>query len=79
MVLGSVEYSYPIWTIINAQLFLDAGTVSHDVFKYFDTSDLKYGYGVAFQLWNEEGVMSDFTIAHSEEGFRFYLGINKSL
>lgn len=79
MVLGSVEYSYPIWTIINAQLFLDAGTVSHNVFKYFDISDLKYGYGVAFQLWNEEGVMSDFTIAHSEEGFRFYLGINKSL
>lgn len=79
MVLSSIEYSYPIWQIINTQLFFDIGTVSHNVLKNFNKDDLKYGYGVGFQLWNAEGVTSEFSIAHSEDGIRFYLGINKSL
>ena len=79
MVLSSIEYIYPIWQIINTQLFFDVGTVSHNVFKELNSDDLKYGYGVGFQLWNAEGVTSEFSVANSEDGIRFYLGINKSL
>lgn len=76
MVLGSIEYIYPIWEKINAHLFFDTGTVASDIFKQFDTSRLKNGYGVGFSLWNEEGVLGDFAVAHSKEGFRFYLELN---
>lgn len=79
MVLGSVEYIYPIWQKINAHLFFDSGTVASDMFKDFDSSNLKNGYGIGFSMWNYEEVLSDFTIAHSNEGFRFYLELNISL
>lgn len=79
MVLGSIEYIYPIWAKINAHLFFDTGTVASDMFKDFDTSNLKNGYGIGFSMWNNEEVLSDFTIAHSKEGFRFYLELNISL
>lgn len=79
MVLGSIEYRYPIWQIINTHLFVDGGTVANDIFKDFSVNDLKWGFGIGFQIWNMEGIISDFAIARSRDGTRFYLGLNTSL
>jgi outer membrane protein assembly factor BamA len=79
MVLGSVEYIYPIWEKINAYFFLDAGTVSNNIVDEFDVDNLKYGYGTGFLFWNAEEVITDFSVAHSRDGFRFYLELNVSL
>jgi outer membrane protein assembly factor BamA len=79
MVLGSIEYIYPIWEPVNAHLFWDMGTVASDIFKDFETSKLKNGYGIGFTAWDNEGTIGDFRIAYSTEGFRFYLDLNISL
>ncbi len=79
MVLGSMEYIYPIWQVINAQIFLDGGMVAQNIPDEFNLDRMKIGYGVGFQYWSIEEVVFDFNIARSEDGFRFYLGLNKSL
>jgi hypothetical protein len=79
MILGSVEYIYPIWERINAHLFFDTGTVSPNILKYFDTAGLKNGYGIGFSVWDNEGILGNFATAHSSDGFRFYLDLNVSL
>lgn len=79
MVLGSLEYIYPIWERINAHLFFDTGTVSPNILKYFNTSNLKNGYGIGFSVWNNEGILGSLAVAHSRDGFRFYLDLNVSL
>ena len=79
MVLGSLEYIYPIWEKMNAHLFFDTGTVASNIFRYFDTADLKNGYGIGFSVWDNEGILGNFTVAHSSDRFRFYLDLNVSL
>ncbi|MFZ0391039.1 MAG: BamA/TamA family outer membrane protein, partial [Calditrichia bacterium] len=76
MILGSIEYRYPVWNIINTYFFLDEGTVANNIFKDLSAKNLKQGYGIGFQMWDAEGVLMDFTIARSREGMRFYLELN---
>ena len=79
MVLGSVEYRYPIWEILDTFLFVDVGQVANDIFKDFSKSDLQYGYGGGIQIWGANGVISSLTLGKSVDGFRFYFGLNREL
>jgi len=79
MVLGSIEYRYPIWTILDAFLFVDAGQVAEDIFKSFSSDKIIFGYGGGIQVWGNEGLVSSLTLGISKDGFRFYFGLNREL
>lgn len=79
MLFGSAEYRYPIWQIMDAFLFVDAGQVAHDIFNDFSISDLQVGYGVGIQIWGREGVISSLAVGKSKDGFRVYFGLNREL
>lgn len=79
LVLGSIEYRYPIWTILVAFLFVDAGQVAGDIFKSFSSDKVIFGYGGGFQIWGNEGLVSSLTLGISKDGFRFYFGLNREL
>lgn len=79
MVLGSIEYRYPIWTILDAFLFVDAGQVALDIFKSFSLDKIIFGYGGGIQVWGNEGLISSLTLGISKDGLRFYFGLNREL
>lgn len=71
--LATLEYRYPVWDIIDAFAFLDAGRVFDDfsndlTFKNWHTD---YGFGV--RVWNSGGVLLRTEVAFSQETTRFYL------
>lgn len=76
MILGSLEYRYPIWHLFDALLFIDAGKVSEDIFAHSLTRGLHYGYGAGIRIWGEKGMIAKIEIAKSRDGFRvsFVLG-----
>ena len=80
MVMGSIEYRYPIWTklpnTVDAFWFLDVGQVANDIFKDIDTDKFKYGYGGGFRVWNDFSESLNLVFAASKEEFRVYLEVN---
>ncbi|MCH8291544.1 BamA/TamA family outer membrane protein [Candidatus Poribacteria bacterium] len=76
MVLGSVEYRYPIHRVVDAMFFVDVGQVAGDIFSDFSTDDLEVGYGGGVRIWGSEGLISTFVVGKSSDGFRFYFGLN---
>jgi outer membrane protein insertion porin family len=76
MVLASVEYRYPIWREVDTVLFADVGQVANDIFSDMSQDDLAYGYGCGFRLHSDEGLVSTFMVGKSEDGFRFYFGLD---
>ncbi|NIX56682.1 MAG: BamA/TamA family outer membrane protein [candidate division Zixibacteria bacterium] len=79
MVLGSIEYRYPIWEILDFFWYVDAGQIASDIFRDFSPSSLVLGYGGGIKIWGKEGIITDLTIARSEDGLRVYLGLNREL
>lgn len=80
MVLGSVEYYYPVWQRLNNTidtfLFVDAGQVARDITKDFDSNDLQIGIGGGFRLLGSEGETLRIMLTRSKEQFRFYFILN---
>ena len=77
MVLGSAEYRYPVWEILDAFLFADAGKVFAD--SKFSDSDWKVGYGFGLEIWGKTDVMTSLALGISEDGLRIYFGLNREL
>lgn len=78
MILGSFEYRYPIWTYLDALLFLDAGQVSEDIFNDFSIQDFHVGYGGGLRVWGEKSMIARFEVGKSKDGFRFYFALFKA-
>ena len=80
MVLGSIEYSYPIWFgregAVDAFLFLDAGQVAENIFKDLRSEDLQVGYGFGLRFSGNLAEALRITVGKSKERFRFYLDLN---
>jgi outer membrane protein assembly factor BamA len=76
MILGSLEYRYPIWQLLDAVLFADAGKVADDIFDEFNTKDFHVGYGGGIRLWGPGGLITKFEIGKSKDGIRLYLVLN---
>ena len=76
MVLASAEYRYPIWRMADAILFVDVGQVAHDIFNDLSSDNFEVGYGGGIRFWGEEGLITSFVIGKSDDGFRFYFGLN---
>ena len=76
MVLGSLEYRYPIWAKADAILFVDVGQVAEDIFNDLSTDNFEVGYGGGVRIWGKEGLVTSFVIGKSSDGFRVYFGLN---
>ncbi len=81
MVLGSIEYRYPLWRFwnehgIDVALFTDAGKVFHDLPTEFSFEDYEIGYGFGFRLWSMKGLTSKLEFSWSEDDFRVYYTLN---
>lgn len=79
LVLGSLEYRYPIWEFADAYLFGDAGQVGFDLSEEFSLSDLHSGIGGGLRVWSADGLISNLALAKSSEGYRFYFSLNQQL
>lgn len=77
MLLGSIEYRYPIWRLMDASIFIDAGQVSQNIFKKLSRYDFHIGYGGSLNLWGDDRLMAQLTIGRSEDMTRFYFSMNK--
>ena len=77
--LGSIEYRYPIYNLIDAMLFIDAGKVSSNIFDNFSGDEMHTGYGGGFNIWGEEGIAIQLLYGKSKEDSRIYLNMNKSI
>lgn len=77
MILGSLEYRYPIWHFFDAVLFVDAGKVSDHIFDDFSTRGLHVGYGGGIRIWGDKGMAAKFEIANSRDGIRLYFVLGK--
>ncbi len=77
MVLGSLEYRYPIWSKgIDALLFLDAGKVSPDIINDNSRNNFNVSYGTGIRIWSPEGLVSKLEIGWSADGMRIHFGLN---
>ena len=77
MVLGSLEYRYPIWFKgIDALLFIDAGKVSPDIINDNSGNNFNISYGTGIRFWGPEGLVSKLEIGWSDDGMRIHFGLN---
>ncbi|HQU72140.1 MAG TPA: BamA/TamA family outer membrane protein, partial [Calditrichia bacterium] len=79
LILGALEYRYPIWDFADLFLFFDGGEVADDVVADFDWQKMVFGYGAGVRVWGANGEFINLMGAFSEDGFRFYLGLNQEL
>ena len=80
MVLGSLEYRYPIWSQwangIDALLFIDAGKVTPDIFNDNLINNFNVSYGTGIRIWSLEGLVLKLEIGWSDDGMRIHFGLN---
>ena len=80
MVLGAVEYRYPLLqkkeSGIDALLFVDGGQVSPNIFKDFAKESFKVGVGGGIRVYGAEGLTAKVELGKSRDGWRFYFVLN---
>jgi len=77
MVLGSLEYRYPIWSRgMDALLFIDAGKITPDIFNDNSGNNFNISYGTGIRIWNRKGLVSKLEIGWSDDGVRIHFGLN---
>jgi len=79
MVLGSLEYRFPLMKRSEKQLgldavyFIDAGQVSQNIFDNFSIKDFHVGFGGGICLFSRNGRILQMLLGKSKDRFRFYL------
>jgi len=77
MVLGSLEYRYPIWFPgIDALFFVDAGKVAPDIFNDNSGNKFNISYGTGIRIRSPKGLISKLEIGRGEDGIRIHFGLN---
>ncbi|MFC1650732.1 BamA/TamA family outer membrane protein [Candidatus Latescibacterota bacterium] len=78
MMLGSLEYRYPIWREwLDAGLFIDAGQVSPNLLERFSGNDFHYGYGGALKVWGKDSRKMQLMVGRSSDMTRYYFSWNE--
>ena len=78
LILGSIEYRYPIWRAIDAGFFIDVGQVSENIFENFSRNDFHTGFGCSLSFWGHNRTIAQLTMGKSREITRYYLSVNKN-
>jgi outer membrane protein assembly factor BamA len=76
MILGSLEYRYPIWRSLSVMLFFDTGQVSSKILEDFTLQKLRFGYGPGLRFQTRDKLLLKMEFGFSEDGFRLYLNVN---
>lgn len=77
--LAAVDYRYPIWDVMDAFIFFEAGHVFNKIGEDFRLSGWRTSYGLGFQIWHPESVLFKTQIAIGAEGVRFYFDLGTQL
>ena len=78
-VFGMAEYRYPIWDVIDAFVFFEAGHVYEKIGDEFSLRGWRTSYGFGFQTWHPESVLARTQVAFGAEGVRFYFELGTQL
>ncbi len=73
----NAEYRYPIWSNVDALVFVDTGQV-FDAFSDVATDRFHWSYGGGLHLLNQKGLSVRFEVAGSSEGLRTILTVDPS-
>ncbi len=76
MLIGSLEYRYPVRRNIDTGLFIDAGQVSSDIFKNLSFGDLNYCCGLMLNIWSGSAFSLRTAVGFSKERTRFNVQLN---
>ncbi len=72
---ASIEYRYPVWTTVDALIFLDGGRVYRAITESAVFDDWYASYGFGFRAWGDWGEVFRVIFAFSKEEFRFSVGV----
>lgn len=70
--LVSTEYRYPIFDVVDAFIFWEAGRVFSNISKQVVFDNWKRSVGFGLRIWNSKRVSAMTQIANSDESTRFY-------
>lgn len=73
MTMATIEYRWPIWSMIDAFIFAEAGRVYSSLTEEFTLRNWHEGFGTGLRVWREESVLLSIQIAFSDEERRIYL------
>ena len=76
MILGSIEYRYPVWRTISSVIFMDAGQVTNDMMTELRGDHFACGYGFGVRIQSRDRLFLRSDIAFSKDGFRLYVNVN---
>ena len=70
----TAEYRYPVWDVLDAALFVDAGQVFPDI-TAIGADRFHWSYGGGLQVLNRDGISMRFELAGGTEGLRTILTV----
>ncbi|MBK7093398.1 MAG: BamA/TamA family outer membrane protein [bacterium] len=73
MTMAVIEYRWPIWSMIDAFVFAEAGRVYSSISEEFTLKNWHEGYGTGLRVWRENSVILSLQVAFSDEERRIYL------
>ncbi len=73
LTMATLEYRWPIWSMIDAFIFAEAGRVYSSLGEEFTLKNWHEGYGTGLRIWREENVLVSFQVAFSDEERRIYI------
>lgn len=73
----NAEYRYPLWSNLDALIFVDAGQV-FDTLADVQTDRFHWSYGGGIHLLNQKGLSARFEVAGGPEGLRTILTVDPS-
>lgn len=80
MLLGSIEYNYPIWRkhdgVLASILFVDAGQVANDMLEDSKWTQVQVSFGGGISYKNAEGEILRLLLGKNKEQFRLYAVLN---
>ncbi len=70
---AAIEYRWPIWDLLDAFIFAEAGRVYGSITKEFTLKNWHESIGTGLRLWNRDGVILLLQGAFGEDDTQFYL------
>ncbi len=70
--MATAEYRYPIWSMIDAFVFAEAGRVFSSLTEEFTLRDWSESFGTGLRVWREDEIVFSAQVAYSDESWRVY-------
>jgi len=76
LMMGSLEYRYPISSKLESILFTDAGQVSADIFSQYKSANWEFSIGAGIRYITSGGSVSKIELARSRDGYLVKITLN---